>query len=116
MSGSKAAMHHILTSHYVYLVSFVLHAVRMTSLQMTAKEELVERFLDAAAKGDLAQVSTLLSHTSSLVNEMGYSGWTALMLAARNGHYDVVEALLSQGYGKLRLRQWKTQKKLGNNK
>lgn len=72
----------------------------MTSLQMTAKEELVERFLDAAAKGDLAQVSTLLSQTSSVINQTGYSGWTALMFAARNGHYHVVEVLLSQGCDK----------------
>ncbi|KAM9359874.1 NAD-capped RNA hydrolase NUDT12 [Symphorus nematophorus] len=69
----------------------------MTSLQMSAKEEMVERFLDAAARGDLTQVSTLLSHAPSLINQAGYSGWTALMLAARNGHYHVVEALLSYG-------------------
>lgn len=70
----------------------------MTSLQLSAQEEAVERFLDAAARGDLVQVSTLLSHVPSLINRSGHSGWTALMLAARNGHYDVVEALLSHGY------------------
>lgn len=70
----------------------------MTSLQLGAKEEMVERFLDAAATGDLTQVSTLLSHAPSLINQRGYSGWTALMLASRNGHYHVVEALLSHGY------------------
>lgn len=69
----------------------------MTSLQLSAAEEMVERFLDAAARGDLAQVSTLLSHSPSLLNRKGYSGWTALMLASRNGHFPVVEALLSQG-------------------
>ncbi|XP_029999385.1 NAD-capped RNA hydrolase NUDT12 isoform X1 [Sphaeramia orbicularis] len=69
----------------------------MTSLQLTAKEEMVERFLDAASRGDLSQVSTLLTHAPSLINQAGYSGWTALMLAARNGHYSVVEALLSYG-------------------
>ncbi|XP_068560118.1 NAD-capped RNA hydrolase NUDT12 [Cebidichthys violaceus] len=72
----------------------------MTSLQLSAQEETVERFLDAAARGDLSQVSTLLSHVSSLVNRTGRSGWTALMFAARNGHYDVVEALLSHGCDK----------------
>lgn len=76
----------------------------MTSLQLSAKEEMVERFLDAAARGDLTQVSTLLSNAASLINETGYSGWTALMFAARNGHYHVVEALLSHGYRELRLR------------
>lgn len=69
----------------------------MTSLQMSAADEMVERFLDAAARGDLAQVSVLLTHSPSLINRKGNSGWTALMLAARNGHYSVVEALLSQG-------------------
>ncbi|KAM9858907.1 NAD-capped RNA hydrolase NUDT12 [Aulostomus maculatus] len=69
----------------------------MTSMQLSAQEEMVERFLDAAARGDLSQASTLLSHTPSLLNQAGHSGWTALMLAARNGHYHVVEALLSQG-------------------
>ncbi|XP_054467337.1 peroxisomal NADH pyrophosphatase NUDT12 [Anoplopoma fimbria] len=72
----------------------------MTSLQLSAKEETVERFLDAAARGDLNQVSTVLSHIPSLINRTGYSGWTALMLAARNGHYEVVEALLSKGCDK----------------
>ncbi|XP_047448648.1 peroxisomal NADH pyrophosphatase NUDT12 [Mugil cephalus] len=72
----------------------------MTSLQMSAKEEMVEKFLDAAARGDLTHVSTLLSHAPSLINQTGYSGWTALMLAARNGHYHVVEKLLELGCDK----------------
>lgn len=69
----------------------------MTSLQLNAAEEMVERFLDAAARGDLTQVSALLSNSPSLIDKKGNSGWTALMLAARNGHYPMVEALLSQG-------------------
>lgn len=73
----------------------------MTSLQMSAAEEMVERFLDAAARGDLTQVSVLLTHSPSLINRKGNSGWTALMLAARNGQYPVVEALLSQGCDKM---------------
>ncbi|KAM7415558.1 hypothetical protein PAMA_017866 [Pampus argenteus] len=73
----------------------------MTSLQMSAKEEMLERFLDAAARGDLSQVSTLLSNVPSLINQTGYSGWTALMLAARNGRHNVAEALLSQGCDKM---------------
>ncbi|KAL7390926.1 hypothetical protein ABVT39_001438 [Epinephelus coioides] len=72
----------------------------MTSLQLSAMEDMVERFLDAAARGDLAQVSQQLSHAPSLINQTGYSGWTALMLAARNGHYQVVEELLSHGCNK----------------
>lgn len=72
----------------------------MTSYQLSAKDEMVETFLDAAARGDLSQVSTLLSHVPTLTNQTGYSGWTALMLAARNGHYHVVENLLSHGCDK----------------
>lgn len=79
----------------------------MTSLQLSAKEEMVEKLLDAAARGDLTQVTTLLCHAPSLVNQTGYSGWTALMLAARNGHFHVVEALLSQGYRQHRRKRMK---------
>lgn len=74
----------------------------MMNLQMSTKEEMVERFLDAAARGDVSQVSTLLTHVPSLINHAGYNGWTALMLAARNGHYAVVEALLGHGYAEQR--------------
>ncbi|XP_008417730.1 NAD-capped RNA hydrolase NUDT12 isoform X2 [Poecilia reticulata] len=69
----------------------------MTSLQLSAKEEMLEKFLDAAARGDLSQVSTVLSNVPSLLNETGHSGWTALMLAARNGHHHVAEKLLLLG-------------------
>ncbi|GAA6065312.1 peroxisomal NADH pyrophosphatase NUDT12 isoform X1 [Tachysurus ichikawai] len=69
----------------------------MTSVQMIAKEEMVERFLDSASRGDLANVSTMISHSSQLLNESGRQGWTGLMLAARNGHFDVVKALLLNG-------------------
>ncbi|KAI4820996.1 hypothetical protein KUCAC02_028949 [Chaenocephalus aceratus] len=72
----------------------------MTSLQLSAKEEMVERFLDAAARGDMIQVSTMLSQSPSLINQTGYSGWSALMLGLGNGHYPVVEALLSHGCDK----------------
>uniref|UniRef100_A0A3Q1FKY2 NAD(+) diphosphatase n=1 Tax=Acanthochromis polyacanthus TaxID=80966 RepID=A0A3Q1FKY2_9TELE len=70
----------------------------MTSLQMSAKEEMVEKFLDAAARGDVVLVTAHLAQLPSVINQTGYSGWTALMLAARNGHYDVVEKLLSHRY------------------
>ncbi|XP_056274863.1 peroxisomal NADH pyrophosphatase NUDT12 isoform X2 [Pseudoliparis swirei] len=72
----------------------------MTSLQLSAQEEAVERLLDAAARGDLVQVSSLLALGPSLLNRAGHSGWTALMLAARNGHYDVAQALLLLGCDK----------------
>uniref|UniRef100_A0A665U5X6 NAD-capped RNA hydrolase NUDT12 n=2 Tax=Echeneis naucrates TaxID=173247 RepID=A0A665U5X6_ECHNA len=59
-----------------------------------------EKFLDCAARGDLVQVSTLLSQLPSLINQTGHGGWTALMLAARNGHYDVAKVLLAGGCDK----------------
>ncbi|XP_035496839.1 peroxisomal NADH pyrophosphatase NUDT12 [Scophthalmus maximus] len=70
------------------------------NFQVSAQEEAVEKFLDAASRGDLTQVSTLLTHGPSLINQTGNNGWTALMLAARNGHFHVVEALLSNGCDK----------------
>ncbi len=98
-------------SQYLHeVVCFVVHAARMTSLQLSTKEEMMERFLDAAARGDLAQVSTLLSNMPSLINQRGYNDWTALMLAARNGHCHVVEALLSHGYRELICRQLKRER------
>jgi len=65
---------------------------------MSAMEEMVERFVDAASRGDVAAVSSLLSHSASLVNRPGANGWTALMLAARNGHFTVAQTLLAHGY------------------
>ncbi|PWA24179.1 hypothetical protein CCH79_00016236 [Gambusia affinis] len=72
----------------------------MMSLQLSAKEEMLEQFLDAAARGDLSQVSALLSNAPSLINKTRHSGWTALMLAARNGHHHVAEKLLLLGCDK----------------
>lgn len=69
----------------------------MTSVQMSASDEMVQQFLDYASRGDLERISAMISHSSHVLNESGKQGWTALMLAARNGHYDVVKALLSKG-------------------
>ncbi|KAF7652793.1 hypothetical protein LDENG_00092230 [Lucifuga dentata] len=73
---------------------------RMASFHLLAKEDMLANFLDSASRGDLTQISTLLSHSPSLINQAGHSGWTALMHAARNGHLSVVEALLSHGCDK----------------
>ncbi|XP_029961426.1 peroxisomal NADH pyrophosphatase NUDT12-like [Salarias fasciatus] len=69
----------------------------MADLQLSADEEMVERLLDAAARGDLGQVSSVLSRAPSLIDRTGSRGWTALMFGARNGHYDVVKELLDRG-------------------
>ncbi|XP_019966952.2 NAD-capped RNA hydrolase NUDT12 isoform X1 [Paralichthys olivaceus] len=73
---------------------------RTMSVQPSAQEELLEKLLDAAARGHVTQVTSMLSHVPSLINQAGNSGWTALMLAARHGHYPVVEELLSHGCDK----------------
>ncbi|XP_064153284.1 peroxisomal NADH pyrophosphatase NUDT12 [Anguilla rostrata] len=72
----------------------------MASVGMSPKDEMVARFLDAAARGDVAKVSAMVAQSSSLVDASGENGWTALMLAARNGHADVVNTLLSNGCDK----------------
>lgn len=69
----------------------------MTSPPLRAEEQLTGPFLEAAARGDLPQLGRLLSRTPELIHRTADGGWTALMLAARNGHYDVAEALLSHG-------------------
>ncbi|MGH0190447.1 UNVERIFIED_CONTAM: hypothetical protein FKN15_047184 [Acipenser sinensis] len=58
---------------------------------------MVAQFLDSAAKGDVARVSSMTSHSDILINESDERGWTALMLGARNGHFDVVKNLLEKG-------------------
>ncbi|XP_067087456.1 peroxisomal NADH pyrophosphatase NUDT12 isoform X2 [Osmerus mordax] len=77
----------------------------MADVQMSPMEEMVERFLDAAARGDLVKVTSMLSHSNSLTNQKGEKDWTALMMAARNGHFDVVQTLLSYGCDKLSVNQ-----------
>ncbi|KAG5280477.1 hypothetical protein AALO_G00060470 [Alosa alosa] len=61
------------------------------------KAEMVERFLDSAGRGDLERVTSMISNSNFLINKSGENGWTALMFAARNGHFEVVKALLAKG-------------------
>nr|XP_006626927.1 PREDICTED: peroxisomal NADH pyrophosphatase NUDT12 [Lepisosteus oculatus]XP_015221712.1 PREDICTED: peroxisomal NADH pyrophosphatase NUDT12 [Lepisosteus oculatus] len=72
----------------------------MAGNHASSKEEMVAQFLDSAARGDVARVSAMISHSSSLLNESGDNGWTALMLAARNGHFEVAKTLLEKGCDK----------------
>uniref|UniRef100_A0A8C5DPZ9 NAD-capped RNA hydrolase NUDT12 n=2 Tax=Gouania willdenowi TaxID=441366 RepID=A0A8C5DPZ9_GOUWI len=66
----------------------------------SVEEETLQRFLDAAARGDVNHVTTLLSQVPLIINQRGTNGWNALMMAARNGQYDVVEELLKHGCDK----------------
>lgn len=62
--------------------------------ELSAPEQVLERFLDSASRGDLSSVRSLLSSSPSLLNTAGGDGWTALMFSCRNGHYQVVKELL----------------------
>ncbi|XP_059360319.1 peroxisomal NADH pyrophosphatase NUDT12 [Carassius carassius] len=64
---------------------------------MSVRGELLQRFLDAASGGDDETLSLMLSQSRELLDERGEQGWTALMLTARNGHYDAARVLLTSG-------------------
>jgi serine/threonine-protein phosphatase 6 regulatory ankyrin repeat subunit B len=58
----------------------------------------VSRLVDAAEKGDLATVTTLLDeHGATIINQKNPHGWMALTWAAHAGHSDMVELLLDRG-------------------
>ncbi|XP_061672233.1 peroxisomal NADH pyrophosphatase NUDT12 [Syngnathoides biaculeatus] len=69
-------------------------------MSRAGEEEVVERFLDAASRGDAAQVTSLLAAVPSLLERTDPRGWTALMVGARNGHQNVVQTLLRHGCDK----------------
>ena len=53
---------------------------------------------DAAANGDLQKITNGFRVLPSLSPDVRDThGWTALMLAARNGHTEVIEYLLENG-------------------
>ncbi|XP_005094350.1 peroxisomal NADH pyrophosphatase NUDT12 isoform X2 [Aplysia californica] len=58
-------------------------------------KEFNQRFLDSAARGDLAEISGLLGAVD--INVKSERGWTALMFAARNGQTHVISILIERG-------------------
>ena len=56
-----------------------------------------ERLIDAAKRGDLADVSAVLHSHAELINQRDESGATALHYAALGGHRPVVQELVRQG-------------------
>lgn len=58
---------------------------------------MVAQLHNFCALGDTTKLFALLSHSSSIINESAENGWSALMYAARNGHFDVVKMLLEKG-------------------
>ncbi|XP_029428234.1 peroxisomal NADH pyrophosphatase NUDT12 isoform X2 [Rhinatrema bivittatum] len=69
----------------------------MSEMQRTPKQEMVSQLHNSAASGDKMQLSALLGHSLSLIDEATEKGWTALMYGARNGHFSVVQMLLEKG-------------------
>uniref|UniRef100_A0A2C9LAL5 NAD-capped RNA hydrolase NUDT12 n=1 Tax=Biomphalaria glabrata TaxID=6526 RepID=A0A2C9LAL5_BIOGL len=57
--------------------------------------ELVQRFLDCAARGDVENFEQLLGAVD--IDVKSDRGWTALMFAARNGHTSVINILVQKG-------------------
>lgn len=69
----------------------------MAETENNLKKELVTQFHETAAKGDAAKLSTMLTYSTSLVDEVDERGWSALMHASRNGHLEVAHLLLDKG-------------------
>nr|XP_056704396.1 NAD-capped RNA hydrolase NUDT12 [Euleptes europaea] len=69
----------------------------MAGLQGNPKLQLISELHNFAAVGDKVRLTALLGHFPSLINETAKNGWTALMYAARNGHFEIVQALLEKG-------------------
>ncbi|KAM4710479.1 NAD-capped RNA hydrolase NUDT12 [Discoglossus pictus] len=64
------------------------------------RKEMVSHLHNFCAVGDNTKLFALLSHSSSLINETGENGWTGLMYASRNGHFEAVKMLLEKGCDK----------------
>ena len=59
--------------------------------------KLVNDFLKYAQEGNLIGLQTLLFHYNIDINACDQFSWTALMCAARSGHFHVVKYLLEKG-------------------
>lgn len=57
----------------------------------------LENLMEAAERGDVAEVKATLDRHTGLVNERDQSGATALHYAAFNGHRAVVQELVGRG-------------------
>lgn len=57
----------------------------------------VDKLIEAAKKGDLAEIKTVLRDHAGLINQRDQTGATALHYAAFAGHRSVVEELVRKG-------------------
>ncbi|XP_048381177.1 peroxisomal NADH pyrophosphatase NUDT12 [Stegostoma tigrinum] len=72
----------------------------MANAENSPEKEMVIQFLQNAATGDTEKLSTVLNYSLSLINKVDEKGWTALMYASRNGHFEVIQLLLEKGCDK----------------
>ena len=70
--------------------------VEEEEIVLTKQQELSSQFIDAAEKGNLAEVENLLDKGAD-INTKGALGLTALMVASLEGHKEVVELLINKG-------------------
>ncbi|XP_072166750.1 NAD-capped RNA hydrolase NUDT12-like [Diadema setosum] len=61
------------------------------------REQILSQLQSGAAQGDSAKVARMLKALKTGLDERNEQGWTAIMLASRNGHADVVKLLLDCG-------------------
>ena len=73
-----------------------VYLLLLLSLHASAWEA-AQDLLDAARKGDLASVKTVLGNQADLIEAKTRYGQTPLFLASMNGHVDVVQYLLEKG-------------------
>lgn len=69
----------------------------MADAQGNPKQLFISELHNFSAAGDKVRLTALLRHSPSLINETAKNGWTALMYAARNGHFEIVQVLLEKG-------------------
>ena len=58
--------------------------------------QIMDKFYEAAAAGDMESIMRGVQVMTD-PNKRNEKGWTALMFAARNGHGNVVQALIQNG-------------------
>ena len=68
-----------------------------TKIKMsTSYGQIMDKFYEAAAAGDVESVIRGVKVMTD-PNKRNEKGWTALMFAARNGHGNVVKAIMENG-------------------
>jgi hypothetical protein len=80
---------------YLFLVAIALFSA-LASLAQDPKQKLNEQLWEAARKGDVAAVTSLLDQGADVNAKFRY-GTTALFKASERGHADVVKILLARG-------------------